>query len=69
MHNLWDSQGGLDTMTVVFDIKLTFVEHISNVCNKAFKIIGFLSRHAKDSHNIYALRALYTSLVRSHLEN
>ena len=54
---------------VIFDSKLSFVEHISMCCNKALKMLGFVIRHTKYFNSLWALRTLYVSLVRTHLEN
>ena len=54
---------------VLLDCKLTFTQHIENCCNKALKLLGFIKRHTRDFTNISVLKILYTSLVRSQLEN
>lgn len=53
---------------VVFDCKLSFVEHISYTVSKASKVLGFVFRVAKHFRQISCLKALYCSLVRSTLE-
>lgn len=54
---------------IYFDSKLTFVHHIDLICNRALKLLGFIKRHTKEFSNIIAIKTLYISLVRSHLEN
>lgn len=53
---------------VIIDEKLKFNEHIGVTAAKAFSALGFIRRHAADFTDIYALKILYCSLVRSILE-
>lgn len=53
---------------VTFDRKLSFNLHIENICNKGFKLLGFLSRSLSEFGNIYCFKVLYCSVVRSILE-
>lgn len=53
---------------VTFDVKLDFSLHVNNTISKAYRKLGLLKRKTKDFKNIHALKALYFSLVRSHLE-
>lgn len=53
---------------VTFDNKLTFKEHIDNICKSARKMLGFIFRNAKDFKKLSTIKLLYTSLVRSRLE-
>lgn len=32
---------------VIFDVKLTFKNHVEQCCNKALKLLGFIKRHTK----------------------
>ena len=68
---------GLDTLErvssicdlgVTMDSRLRFNEHISSVSAKAFTVLGFLRRHASGFTDIYCLKTLYCSLVRSIIE-
>lgn len=47
---------------------LSFSKHITYICNKASKTLGFLKRNCSEFQNITCLKTLYISLVRSILE-
>lgn len=53
---------------VVLDNQLTFKRHVSYVVEKASRTLGFIFRIAKDFTNVYCVKSLYCSLVRSNLE-
>lgn len=53
---------------VIFDKKLTFAKHISTTTAKAFATLGFIKRNTLEFNNIYTLKTLYCTLVRSILE-
>jgi len=53
---------------VLFDCKMSFVPHISSVVMKARRALGFLTRSTVNFSNIHALKTLFITLVRSHLE-
>ena len=53
---------------VLFDIKLSFIDHISIVIGKAGAVLGFVKRWAKEFIDPYITKLLYVSLVRSILE-
>lgn len=53
---------------VVLDCKLTYKQHISYIVNKASRTLGFIFRTSKNFSDIYCLKLLYCSLVRSTLE-
>ena len=53
---------------VIMESKLRFNEHISCVTAKAFAVLGFIRRNAVHFTDIYALKALFCTLVRSILE-
>ena len=53
---------------VTIDSKLKFNEHIGIITAKAFSVLGFIRRHTSNLTDIYALKILYCSLVRSILE-
>lgn len=53
---------------VTIDSKLRFNEHISIITAKAFTVLGFIRRHASGFTDIYCLKTLFCSLVRSILE-
>lgn len=54
---------------ILFDSKLSFAQHIQAICSKALRMLGFVKRHTSDFNSISAVKTLYTSLVRSQLEN
>ena len=66
---LLDSVTTIKDLGIIFDSKLTFVNHIDYICNKALKMLGFVNRHIKDFKNVSALKTLYVCLVRSQLES
>ncbi|KXJ79121.1 hypothetical protein RP20_CCG002271 [Aedes albopictus] len=53
---------------VLLDSHLTYSHHISFVVDKASRTLGFVFRVAKNFIDIYCLKTLYCSLVRSTLE-
>lgn len=53
---------------VLLDSRLDFQDHISTVCGKALKMLGFIIRTCKPFRNVTAIKTTYYSLVRSHLE-
>ena len=53
---------------VVFDSKLSFIDHIHLKVTEATKMIGFIIRNCKMFTNIKPLKILYFSYVRSKLE-
>lgn len=53
---------------ITFTADLTFRKHITKVCRKAYRNLGFVLRQANDFNNIKALKALYEALVKSHME-
>ncbi|XP_030021091.2 uncharacterized protein LOC115440776 [Manduca sexta] len=54
---------------VVLTPDLTFRGHITNICKKAYRNLGFVLRQSKHFTNITTVRVLYDALVRSHLEH
>uniref|UniRef100_A0A1Y1MYW8 Reverse transcriptase domain-containing protein n=1 Tax=Photinus pyralis TaxID=7054 RepID=A0A1Y1MYW8_PHOPY len=60
--------GIIKDLGVVLDTKLNFQHHYDHVISKASKMVGLIRRQCKDFFNITALRTLYFSLVRSHLD-
>lgn len=48
---------------------LTFAEHITKICKKAYRNLGFVLRQTKDIYSILAVKSLYNALVRSQLES
>ena len=53
---------------VMLDSKMTFSDHISYICTKASRTLGFIFRTGKHFRQIHCLKVLYCSLVRSTLE-
>lgn len=53
---------------VMLDSKMTFKNHVSFVVSKASSKLGFIFRFGKNFRNVYCLKSLYCSLVRSTLE-
>lgn len=53
---------------VYLDTKLVFTEHIEKIISRANRMLGFIKRASKDFKGVFALKVLYTSLVRSILD-
>lgn len=53
---------------VILDSQLTFKRHVSYIVDKASRTLGFMFRVAKNFTEVYCLKSLYCSLVRSTLE-
>lgn len=53
---------------VILDTKLTFKHHVAYIVDKASRTLGFIFRIAKDFTDVYCLKSLYCSLVRSTFE-
>ena len=53
---------------VLLDKKMNFNSHITTMINKAFGVLGFTKRWAKEFSDPYITKGLYTSLVRPVLE-
>lgn len=53
---------------VTIDTKVQFNDHVGITTAKAFSVLGLIRRHASEFTDIYALKSLYCSLVRSILE-
>ena len=58
----------IKNLGVLLDSKLDFNQHITFIIAKASRQLGFIFRIAKNFTDIYCLKALYCSLVRSTLE-
>ncbi|XP_055528077.1 uncharacterized protein LOC129720614 [Wyeomyia smithii] len=58
----------IQDLGVTFNSKLCFNEHITATTCKAFALLGFIRRNARDFSDVYALKTLYCSIVRSVLE-
>lgn len=53
---------------VLLDAKLSFIPHINSIISKAFRMLGFILRITKDFSDLYTLRLLFYTHVRSTLE-
>ena len=53
---------------VILDSKLTYKTHIEQIYKKALRMLGYLIRTCRDFGNLGAIKAVYFSFVRSHLE-
>lgn len=61
-------KSSIKDLGVIMDTKLTFKHHVTYIIDKASRALGFIFRIARDFSDIYCLKALYCSLVRSTLE-
>lgn len=53
---------------VIFDNKLSFESHITNITTKAYKMLGFISRSLNHFTQLSTYKLLYFTYVRSKLE-
>ena len=53
---------------VLFTHDLNFKAHINNICNRALRSLGFVTRNTGDFSDAGTIRAIYFSIVRSLLE-
>ncbi|XP_022816195.1 uncharacterized protein LOC111349333 [Spodoptera litura] len=60
---------GVRDLGVFMTPDLTFREHITRICKKAYRNLGFVLRQTQSFTNITTVRVLYDALVRSHLEH
>ena len=64
----FDRVSSFKDLGVTFDNKLSFICHIENTVNNAFKVLGFIIRNSRHFMKTETLRHLYHALVRSKLE-
>lgn len=67
-HQVLEMVEEIKDLGVIIDRKLRFDQHINSMVNKAYKMLGFISRVTKDFTNMKCINMLYNSLVRSNLE-
>lgn len=53
---------------VIINSKLNFSDHITMTTSKAFAMLGFIRRNAYEFRDVYALKNVYCTIVRSLLE-
>ena len=53
---------------ILYDDKLSFSSHITEITSSAYKLLGFVIRNAKPFKDVRVLKLLYFCLVRSKLE-
>lgn len=58
----------INDLGVTIDSKLKFNKHVSVTTAKAFSVLGFIRRNSQAFQDIYTLKTLYCSLVRTILE-
>ncbi|XP_055590035.1 uncharacterized protein LOC129742197 [Uranotaenia lowii] len=58
----------INDLGVVLDQKLYFKTHTNYIVDKASRCLGLIFRVTKDFRDVYCLKSLYCSLVRSILE-
>jgi hypothetical protein len=66
-HRL-DSVDSICDLRVVVDSKLNFTSHIDSLIVKASRMLGYIRRIGKEFRDLYTLKTLYNSFVRSHLD-
>lgn len=73
-HNYMVDENKMVRVTEVRDLgvkftkELSFRTHITNICKKAYRNLGFVLRTVKGFTNMKAIASLYNALVRSQLE-
>lgn len=67
-HTLLERVSSIKDLGIILDSKLRFTEHISKTIAKANSMLGFLCRNTANFDDVYALKTLFCSLVRSGLE-
>jgi Reverse transcriptase (RNA-dependent DNA polymerase) len=69
LHNIGlESRNSVRDLGVTFDTSLDFTLHVNNITNKALQMLGFMKRVTNDFSDLLAIKTLYCSLVRPHLE-
>ena len=58
----------INDLGVILDSKLNFKAHWNCTIARAYKLLGFIKRRAKEFNNIWVSKTLYISYVRSILE-
>ena len=58
----------ISDLGVLFSSNLDFTSHIDNVINKSLRMLGFVKRSTGGFSSINAIKTLYSSYVRAHLE-
>ncbi|XP_072934942.1 uncharacterized protein [Epargyreus clarus] len=58
----------VNDLGVRFSADLNFRDHITEVCKRAYRNLGFILRQSGTFTNISAIRALYEALVKSRME-
>lgn len=53
---------------IIIDSEMKFTNHINNTINKCLRMLAFIFRNTKEFKSVQALKILYFSLVRSHVE-
>lgn len=66
--NMLERVDTIRDLGVTIDSKLRFHEHIATVAAKAFAVLGFIRRHTAYFTDVYTLKTLFCTLVRSILE-
>lgn len=53
---------------VALDSEMKFTIHVNNTINKCLRMLAFLFRNTKEFNSVQAMKVLYYSLVRSHVD-
>jgi Reverse transcriptase (RNA-dependent DNA polymerase) len=67
--NILEMKLSTSDLGITFESRWKFVVHISDICNRASKMLGFVMRNAHHFNDMRVLRLLYDTLVRSILES
>jgi hypothetical protein len=58
----------MTNLGIILDSKLSFREHIDSFVNKGSAMFGFIKRLSREFRDLYTLKVLYVTYVRSKLE-
>lgn len=61
-------KSSITDLGVVFDTKLSFIDHVRKATSDASRAYGFIVRNCKNFNNVDTLKMLYYAFVRSKLE-
>lgn len=67
-NNILTNVSEIRDLGLIMDSKLTFIPHIQNTITKSLQLLGFIKRITSEFTNTNAIKQLYCSLIRSHLE-
>jgi hypothetical protein len=58
----------INDLGVLFDSRMTFVNHIESIVSKSARMLGFIKRISREFNDPYSYKTLYVDFVRPGLE-